>query len=333
MHPILFHIPVIDLPVYSYGVMLGLAFISGWYLGMHFANREGIPYRVTMTTLVLVVIFALVGARLAHVITNPATMRMYGLFHALFASKCEGLVAYGGYILGTLAAYTYSRLRHFDFWSMADATTPSMVLGLGLTRIGCFLAGCCHGRVTDLPWGVSFPAGAQASRNIDCIPPGAVPGTVASLPVHPTQIYESMLGFALFPLALYLVKKRKVTGQAFLILVCCYAVGRFLLEFIRADNDRGTVFGVLSTSQFIGLVLFPLAIGMLIWRLKKGDPPPPPLSKEEIHQSLIEQGVIKPDGKTKKKAEPKSAAGAAKDKAAASGQGKKKKKKGKKRKR
>lgn len=331
MHPILFRIPIIDLPVYSYGVMLGTAFIVGWYLGMHLANREGIPYKVTMTTLVLVVIFALVGARLAHVITNPGTMRMYGLFHALFASKCEGLVAYGGYILGTLAAYIYSKLRHFDFWSMADACTPSMVLGLGFTRIGCFLAGCCHGRVTDVPWAVSFPAGAQASLNPDCIPAGAVPGTVASLPVHPTQIYESLLGFAMFPLALYLVKKRKVTGQAFLIMACCYAVGRFLLEIIRADSDRGTVFGIFSTSQFIGLVIFPVFIGILIWRLKRGPAPPEPLTKEEIHQSLIEQGVIKPDDKAKKASAP--AIEKSKDQDSSGGGGKKKKKKkGKKRK-
>lgn len=331
MHPILFRIPLIDLPVYAYGVMLGMAFITGWYLVMFFANREGFPYRVTMTTLVLVVIFALVGARLAHVITNPSTMRMYGLFHALFASKCEGLVAYGGYILGSLAAYTYSKLRHFDFWSMADVCTPSMVLGLGLTRIGCFLAGCCHGRVTDVAWGISFPAGAQATRNPDCIPAGAIPGTVDSLPVHPTRIYESLLGFALFPLALYMVRRRKVTGQAFLILACCYAVGRFLLEFIRADDDRGTVFGLFSTSQFIGVVLVPLAIGLLVWRFKKGERPPEPLSKEEVQQSLFDQGVIKPDAKAKKLAE----AEAAKQETHAEPKptGKAKTKKGKKRKR
>ncbi len=288
MHPILFRIPVVDLPVYSYGVMLGLAFISGWYLGLHFANREGLPYRATMTSYVLVVIFALVGARLAHVISNPETARMYGLFHALFASKCEGLVAYGGYIGGTLAAYVYSKLRHFDFWSLTDCSTPSMVLGLGFARIGCFLAGCCHGEQTELPWGVVFPQGSQASRVF-------TGGTAPSPPVHPTQLYESALGFALVPLAIYLLKRRKFTGQTFLILMVCYAVGRFLLEFIRADDDRGTVLGILSTSQFIGLVLVPLAIGLYLWRRKTASAPPEWLSEEQVHQSLIEQGVIKPD--------------------------------------
>jgi prolipoprotein diacylglyceryltransferase len=165
-----------------------------------------------------------------------------------------------------------------------------MVLGLGFTRIGCFLAGCCHGEKTDLPWGVVFPQGSQASRVF-------TGNTAPSPPVHPTQLYESALGFALVPLAIYLLKRRKFTGQTFLILIVCYAVGRFLLEFIRADDDRGTVLGILSTSQFIGLVLVPLAIGLYLWRRKTAPPPPEWLSKEQVQQSLIEQGVIKPDDK------------------------------------
>lgn len=285
MHPILFTIPVVDLPVYAYGVMLGLGFISSWYLGMHFANREGIPYRATMWSYVLAIVFALIGARLAHVITNPGTLRMHGLFYALFASKCEGLVAYGGYIGGALAAYFYSRMRQVDFWSLADCSAPSLVLGLGMTRIGCFFAGCCHGQPTDLPWGVAFPVGSQASRVF-------TGGLAASPAVHPTQLYESAVGFLLIPVAMYLVRRRKFTGQAFLILICCYAVARFLLELIRADDDRGTVFGVFSTSQFIGLVLVPLAIGLYLWRLKVALAPPAPLSKEAVQRSLIEQGVI-----------------------------------------
>ncbi len=292
MHPILFKIPFIHIPIYSYGVMLGFAFIAGWYVGMHLTAREGIAYRTTVWAYGMVVVFALIGARIAHIISNPQTAQVYGLFHALFASKCEGLVAYGGYIGGVLAAWVYSRIRGIDFWSLADCSTPSMVLGLGFTRIGCFLAGCCHGKVTDLPWGMVFPAGAQASRNPECIPAGAIPGTVPSLPVHPTQLYESAVGFLLFPIAWYLVKRRKFTGQAFLVMVVSYGIARFLLEFIRADSDRGTVFRIFSTSQFIGLVLVPLAIGLYWWRAKHAPAPPVPLTKEQVHQSLVEQGVL-----------------------------------------
>jgi phosphatidylglycerol:prolipoprotein diacylglycerol transferase len=305
MHPIIYtfpeSIPIIGgASIYSYGVMLGLAFISAWYLSLHNANREGFPYKTTVTAFALAIIFALIGARVAHLITNPDTWRMQGFFRAMFGSKCEGLVAYGGFIGGPLAVWVYIKyVKKADFWSLADCATAGMCLGLGLTRIGCFLAGCCHGQPTDLPWGISFPAGSQASH----VFPGGAAG--ASVHVHPTQIYESLVGFALFPLAMFIYKKRKWTGQAFLIMISCYAVARFLLEFIRGDTDRGG-FGnhenpVLSTSQFIGLILIVFVIGFYLYRRKHAPAPPEPLSKEEVRERLLEAGVIKEKGEKKAK--------------------------------
>ncbi len=295
MHPIIFtfpeSIPIIGgANIYSYGVMMGLSFISAWYLGLHFTNRENLPYKNVVTAFGLAIIFSLIGARIAHLLTNPHTWRMHGFFPALFTSKCEGLVAYGGYIGGNLAALVYFKMKKLDFWSLADCTTPSMVLGLGFTRIGCFLAGCCHGQPTDLPWAITFPAGSQASH----VFPHAAGH---SLPVHPTQLYESLVGFALVPLGLWLVKHRKFTGQAFLIIIPCYALARFMLEFIRGDSDRGG-FGnhaapTLSTSQFIGLMLIPVVIALYFYRRKNAPVPPVPLSTEEVELNLIEAGVIK----------------------------------------
>jgi phosphatidylglycerol:prolipoprotein diacylglycerol transferase len=292
MHPILVNIPIINHPIYAYGAMLGLAFISGWYLSMYFANREGIPYKITYNTFIIVIISSLIGARIAHLITNPDTWGMLherGFFGALFASKCEGLVAYGGYIGGTLSAWAYFRLKKLDFWSMVDCTTPGMALGLGITRLGCFLAGCCHGIPTDVPWGMSFPPGSPAAY---AFLDRALAGRLPSPPVHPTQLYESLLGFVLFLLSIWLVKRRKFTGQAFLLVVPFYAVGRFLLEFIRGDTDRGTVLA-LSTSQFIGVVLLVVVIGLYLWRRQVAQPVPTPLTKEQVEQRLIEAGVQK----------------------------------------
>lgn len=292
MHPVVLELPL-GLKIYSYGVALGLAFILGWSLALRLSVREGLPYKGVSTAFMLAIIAALFGARLAHIISNPATMQMRGLFGALFASKCEGLVAYGGYIGGILAGAGYAKLRQFDLWSLLDCTSPSLVLGLGFTRIGCFFAGCCHGMKTDLPWGVVFPAGSQASRVFG-------DGLHPSPAVHPTQLYESLLGFLLFPLAYWLFKRRRFTGQAFLITVCCYAVGRFLLEFIRADDDRGTV-GFLSTSQFIGVVLVPLALSFYFRRWKTAPAPPAPLSDEEVQARLVAAGAVKPKGGKKGK--------------------------------
>ena len=283
--------------IYAYGVMLGLGFISSWYLGLHYCNREGIPYKVTVTSYALAIIFALIGARIAHLITNPETWRYQGFLRAMFGSKCEGLVAYGGFIAAPLAAWVYVKyIKKLDFWSLADCSAGPICLGLAFTRIGCFLAGCCHGKPTNVPWGMVFPEGSQAA------------GTFGyGIPVHPTQLYESLVGWALLPLALFLLKRRKFTGQTFLIMIACYAVARFLLEFIRGDTDRGG-FGnhadpTLSTSQFIGLVLIVFVIGVYLHRRKHAPAPPEPLSKEEVHQRLLEAGVIKvkSDKKSKKK--------------------------------
>ena len=297
MHPVIFtfpeSIPVIGgASVYSYGVMLGLAFISAWYLGMHYAVRQGFSYKTVTTAYALAIVFALIGARVAHLITNPQTWRFgKGFFGALLTTKCEGLVAYGGYIGGVLAVWVYLRAKKLDAWSLYDCSTPSMVLGLGLTRIGCFLAGCCHGKPTEVPWCVSFPPGSQAA--------GVFPGPEGySQCVHPTQLYESLLGFALVPLAIFLFRRRKFTGQAFLIMISIYAVARFLLEFIRGDTDRGG-FGnqadpTLSTSQFIGILLIVFVVVFFVYRRKKAPAPPEPLSEEEVQARLIEEGVIKP---------------------------------------
>jgi phosphatidylglycerol:prolipoprotein diacylglycerol transferase len=296
MYPILFRVPLVDLPVYAYGVMLGLAFISSWYLTFHFSNRQRLPYREVSTALGLAIVFAMVGARIAHIISNSSwdEVRMQGLMAVLFAGRCEGLVAYGGYIGGTLAVVVYAWLKRFDFWNLADCSSPALVMGLGFTRIGCFLAGCCYGKPTDVAWAVSFPPGSQAARELL----GASAGAGAWSPhVHPTQLYESLLGFALVPVAILLLKRRRFTGQAFLVMIMLYALGRFLLETIRDDDDRGTVLGILSVSQFIGVVLVPMAAGFLLYRRKRAPAPIPWLSREEVQESLREQGVLKPGKK------------------------------------
>lgn len=294
MHPIVFTFPewlplIGGAHIYSYGVMLGLAFVSAWYLGMRLSLREGLSYQFVSNAYFTAIICSLIGARIAYLLSNPASWRFQqGFIGALFSSRCEGLVAYGGYIGGVLGAAVYAKMKKADLWGLFDSTTPSLVLGLGITRIGCFLAGCCHGKPTDLPWGVHFPPGSQGAHNF----PAADGGSLA---LHPTQLYESMLGFALVPLALWLHKKRRFTGQGFFIMVACYAVGRFLLEFIRGDDDRGG-FGnhaapVISTSQLIGMLLVPLAAAFYYYRRRVNTPPPPPLSQQEIAQRLKKEGV------------------------------------------
>ena len=164
-----------------------------------------------------------------------------------------GLAYYGGFLASSATAWWLLKVDRFPFWKAADGAGIIIAVGLGFGRMGCLLAGCCFGKPWDSPWALVFPPGSPASEwqeKAHLIEHSYEP----SLPVHPTQIYESAisLAIALF-LALYLHERKRYDGQVFLAFVALYAGARAALEFWRSD-DRGALFG-LSTSQLIGLLL------------------------------------------------------------------------------
>jgi phosphatidylglycerol:prolipoprotein diacylglycerol transferase len=134
-----------------------------------------------------------------------------------------------------------------------------------LTRIGCLLAGCCFGQPWDGPWAVRFPAGSPAFEQQAL--QGLLPaGATESLPVHPTQVYESLVGLALFFVVSLVRRRQKFPGQALVAFFLGYAVLRYAIEVVRADTGRGTI-GPLSTSQLIALVTLPAAALFYVsWR-------------------------------------------------------------------
>lgn len=168
-----------------------------------------------------------------------------------------GFTYYGGFIGATVAAVFILRRDHFPFWRAADMAGMVVPLGLAFGRMGCLLAGCCFGAPLSGPWGVSFPPRSPASDVQWKL--GQIPSpSAASLPVHSTQIYESVacLGIAAL-MTLVLHERKRYDGQIFFAFVGLYAIARFILEFWRSD-DRGGMLG-LSTSQLIGIVLIAAA--------------------------------------------------------------------------
>ena len=130
-------------------------------------------------------------------------------------------------------------------------------------RFGCFFAGCCYGKPTTLPWGITF-TDPFAAANV---------GTPLGVHLHPTQLYEAGAE-VLILLGLLLTEKKgkRYPGRTFWLYILLYAVSRFIIEYFRGD-ERGTV-GIFSTSQFISLVLAPLAIGMLVYLARAKAPAP-----------------------------------------------------------
>jgi phosphatidylglycerol:prolipoprotein diacylglycerol transferase len=165
-----------------------------------------------------------------------------------------GVVAYGGFLGGFGATVVFCRLHRIALLPWLDCVAPTLCVGLVLTRIGCFLAGCDYGQPWDGPWAVHFPAGSIPYR--EQVLQGLLPaGAAQSLAVHPTQLYESLTGFVLLLVVIAVRRWRTSPGSAFISVVVGYAVLRSAIEVVRGDLGRSYV-GMFSTSQVIALGTF-----------------------------------------------------------------------------
>jgi phosphatidylglycerol---prolipoprotein diacylglyceryl transferase len=261
--------PWLPVPIYSYGVMLGTSLILGWFLVVRFAKQDGIRTEDAGAIYMWTAIWAIIGARLLYVLTNLSSFTSDPL--QIIMIQNGGLVAYGGMIGGTLATWYCCRKRGIPLLQWADVAAPSVVLGTAITRIGCFLFGCDYGKPSNLPWAVQFPKGSPAWHHHVAQMVDRLPDTAAwSYPVHPTQLYESLVGLSLFALLMLIRRYRTFSGQVFIGWVVGYGVLRSLIEQFRDDEDRGLYFnGMLSTSQIIGIVSSVLGLALFVALLRK----------------------------------------------------------------
>lgn len=264
MHPVLLKLPF-GLQVYSYGAMLFIAVTVGRALTLRLGEQAGIDRRLSDRFILWTFVWAFVGARLLYVVT---TLDQFHSVIEAFEWWNGGVVAYGGFLGGFTCAFVFCRRNGVRLLVWADCVAPSLCVGLAVVRVGCFLAGCDFGQPWSGSWAVRFPAGSPAfveQRLLGLVPAGAT----HSLPVHPTQIYESLAGLALLGLVTAVMRRRRVWGQPFGALVVGYAVLRFLIETVRADADRGFV-GPFSTSQLIAVATGMAAVGLL-WVLARSE--------------------------------------------------------------
>ncbi len=178
-----------------------------------------------------------------------------------------GLVYYGGLVFASITCIWLLKRDRFPVWKACDLVAAPIAIGLGFGRMGCLLAGCCFGQPHDGPLSLVFPPGSSAvvaQRKLGLL----ASRSMWSLPVYPTQAMESLMSFAVAGLLLFYISGRKrYDGQVFLWFIGLYAIGRFVIEFFRAD-DRGAAAGF-STSQWIGVVLVAAAFGVHVVRSKQ----------------------------------------------------------------
>ncbi len=272
MHPVLFSLPTPwgSQPIYSYGVMLGLSLILGWQIMMVLGRRSGLASGVLGDLYLTAAITGLVGARALYVWINREEFTSASQW---FDLRGGGLVAYGGFLGGFFGASIHARISKVSLLRVGDAATPAIALGLFFTRIGCYLYGCDFGtRLSESApawlqhlgrfphWDETEYAGLRgAPAFLHHVAVYELPRDAAfALPVHPVQLYEAALGLALTVVAFALFRRRSFEGQTFLVFAVSYGIARFLLEYLRDDPERGSIFGF-STSQFISLAIVPLA--------------------------------------------------------------------------
>lgn len=231
------------LTLHTYGVLLAVAFLAGLWVTGREARRQGLdPSRVTDLA-VWVLIAGLLGAKLLLLIVEWPHYSLHP--RQLFSLVQSGGVFYGGLLAALPVAFWYARRYSLPAWTTADVLAPGVAIGQAVGRLGCFAAGCCHGSESHLPWAVTF-RDSYAARNV---------GTPLGVPLHPTQIYESLATLAILGVLLWLARRKRFDGQVTMAYVVLYSVARFVIEFYRGDAARGTVLGVLSTSQFVAVLL------------------------------------------------------------------------------
>ncbi len=315
MRPILYDFHV-DLPLLgplnfpAYFTLLSLSFAAGMWMTWRAAPRLGMDRERVLDLDLYIVVWAIAGSRLLHVIADghlhdyvnlcvdnfkvAATDARVAVCNAssecgwdyvcnLATHTCHpprdclavfkvwrgGLAYYGGFIFAAGFGLWYARKHKLGGWRMADLVAPWVAMGLAWTRMGCFLNGCCYGKVTGVPWGAKFPIGSvvgQAQRDAHLIASGAAP-----LPVHPTQLYLAALNLLLFFFLYHVVRQRKrFDGVVFAWLLIGKGILRSLVEIWR-DDERGVLWGWLSTSQILSVPLVAFGI-VLLFRLGRTTP-------------------------------------------------------------
>lgn len=280
-------LPVFDFGDGGYswmGVLLGTLPYLAWWWRKKDDEKIRLYSWPSGALITLTLLFAFIGCRALHLWQDS---ELYDW--KVFSSWQSGFVWYGGMIGGIPAALLYMMIRKQKVAQLADVVAPSVILGLGFGRIGCFLNGCCYGNPTESFLGIQYPKSPSGSDTVTDVwrtqvQKGLIGQDSAwSLPIHATQLYEMVACLAVFLLSsLYWKKYKKNDGETSLVMIMLYGIWRFLVEFLRGDPGRERFGAIgLSYSQTIALAM---VIGCGVWffllRSRKKTELPPPENPE-----------------------------------------------------
>lgn len=239
--------------IHMYGLMIAIGVCLAVVVASYRAKKQDLDENVIFDLLFCAVIGGFLGTRILYYLTvipeivvNPSILWNFS----------EGYVVYGGVIGGILVSFLYCKWKKLPFLKYFDLVMPEVVMAQGIGRIGCFFAGCCYGRETTLPIGITYTHSDFAPNNVSLLP---------------TQLISCVGDLCIFAILLWYSKRKKADGCVGAMYLIVYSIGRFCIEFLRND-ERGTV-GVLSTSQFIsvGTLLLGIVLYLVMRKWAKSD--------------------------------------------------------------
>lgn len=248
------------IPVFGYGVMMFMGILAATLFATYNAKKLGVSSETILDMLMWLVIPGILGGRLFYIIQKNNEHgilkgKSFSEVLVTFIKLSEGgLVFYGAIMGGLLGFLGFCYRRRLNVLKMGDIILPSVFVGLGFGRIGCFLFGCCFGGTCTLPWAVQFPKGSvpyMAQLGSGYITDAAE----TSLALHPTQIYSSISAFLIATTLILYLRHRPYNGSVLAVGWIIYPIARFIVEILR--NDEASQFGTgLTISQNISVILF-----------------------------------------------------------------------------
>lgn len=226
--------------IHSYGLAVAFGVFLATFFMTQSAKKAGFSPSEKVFDLVFVIVLSgFLGSRLFYVLMEWSWYHEHPL--EIFQIWQGGLTYYGGMIASFIGFFVFVHWRHLPFFKTCDFVMPYISLAHAFGRIGCFLNGCCYGKLCPFPWAVHFPL---------------VDGRV-----HPIQIYESLFNFGLFGFLVWFYPRRRFAGQITALYLILYPLGRFYLEFLRGDQPQ--IFVSLTLPQTMSL--FFVGLGVLLY--------------------------------------------------------------------
>lgn len=264
----------LSVPLHTYGLLIATAFIVAIWLAGRAARRAGLDAERVMDLCFWILVSSMVGSRVLFIAVNWEDYARDPL--GVFAFWKGGLVFYGGFLGAVACSAWYMRKHRMPFFAYADALIPSVAIGHAIGRLGCFAAGCCWGGACDaaLPWAARFPPQSLAYQS-QLASHLIERGALHTLPIHPTQLYESLGELSIFLVLTAFRPRKRFGGELLALYLVLYAPLRAAVELLRGDEERGRVFSFvgesarsawwnLSTSELISALIFLAGVALLV---------------------------------------------------------------------